>query len=153
VAGDLFAEPGLDALAHGCNCAGSMSGGIAVAFKKRWPNMHAEYARMCADGRFALGDVFAWREDDLVIFNLGTQDRPGPDATLGAIEDAVRRMIRLAPELGVTRIGLPRIGAGVGGLAWQDVRTLLETIGASTAIELVVFEDYRPSVTESGAPA
>jgi O-acetyl-ADP-ribose deacetylase (regulator of RNase III) len=33
--GDLFAQPDLTALAHGCNCAGAMGKGIAVPFKQR----------------------------------------------------------------------------------------------------------------------
>lgn len=41
--GDLFAQPDLRALAHGCNCAGAMGKGIAVPFKQRWPRMYEEY--------------------------------------------------------------------------------------------------------------
>lgn len=32
VKGDLFGASGLDALAHGCNCAGAMGEGIAIEF-------------------------------------------------------------------------------------------------------------------------
>src|SRR5438067_2361963 len=49
--GDIFATPDLRAYAHGCNCAGTMDSGIAVAFKKRWPGMFDEYSPRCADGR------------------------------------------------------------------------------------------------------
>ena len=59
VKGDLFAHKGLDALAHGCNCAGAMGKGIAVHFRERFPNMYGEYKQRCADGRFTLGAVFA----------------------------------------------------------------------------------------------
>lgn len=142
VAGDLFAEPGLDGLAHGCNCAGAMGAGIAVAFKKRWPQMYAEYREMCRDGKFRPGDVFAWRDDDVVVFNLGTQVHWQTAATLVAIEDSLRRMLRLATEFGVDRIGVPRIGAGLGGLDWTDVRAVLEAVARDTAVELVVFEEY-----------
>jgi O-acetyl-ADP-ribose deacetylase (regulator of RNase III) len=141
VGGDLFAAPNLDAVAHACNCAGVMEGGIASSFKNRWPAMYAEYKQMCAAGQFRLGDVFAWREDDLVIFNLATHTHRQGKATVASLGDALRRMLRLAGELGVDRIGLPRRGSGLGDLPWPEVRALIEEVGASTPIELVVFED------------
>jgi hypothetical protein len=70
------------------------------------------------------------------------------NAELGAIETASRAMVHLAEqgELGrIRRIGLPRIGAGLGGQPWPDVRNTLEAVGAETRIELVVFETYTPS--------
>src|ERR1700735_1327550 len=118
VSGDLFRDATLDALAHGCNCAGAMGRGIAVEFRRRFPRMYGDYKQRCATGRFALGDVFAWREDERVVFNLGTQQSWRTRAELGAIEAASRAMVRLAEqgEVGrIGRIGLPRIGAGLGG--------------------------------------
>jgi O-acetyl-ADP-ribose deacetylase (regulator of RNase III) len=145
VTGDLFAHEGLGAIAHGCNCAGAMGKGIAVQFRQRFPRMYAAYKQRCAEGRFNLGDVFAWSEDGLTIFNLGTQKTWRAKADLSAIETAVRSMVRLAEEAGIARIGLPRIGAGLGGLPWTDVRAVLTDIGNATNVELVVFEEYGPS--------
>ena len=144
LAGDLFDHDGLDGLAHGCNCAGAMGAGIAVAFRDRYPAMFHEYKARCADGRFTLGDVFVWTEGARTIFNLGTQRTWRTRAELGAIERSVATMIAAAEERGVRRIGLPRIGAGLGGLSWPSVRALLERSGSATAVELVVFEDYVP---------
>ena len=145
VRGDLFAAPGLDALAHGCNCAGAMGKGIAVEFRSRFPAMYDEYKARCASGRFQLGDVFAWREGPLTVFNLGTQKTWRTRADPTAVRTALTAMIQLAEAAHLRRIGLPRIAAGLGGLPWPDIRSLLATLGASTAIELVVFEDYQPS--------
>ena len=44
-----------------------------------------------------------------------------------------------AREHGVPRIYLPRIGAGIGGLRWEDVRETLDTVAADNAgTDLVV---------------
>lgn len=145
VKGDLFARPELDALAHGCNCAGAMGKGIAVEFRSRFPTMYAEYKRRCADGRFRPGDVFAWRADGLTVYNLGTQRTWRTRAELDAIERAVRGMVELAEKSEISKIGLPRIGAGLGGLPWAQVRALLAELGGETDIELVVFEEFEPA--------
>lgn len=147
VKGDLFGERDLKALAHGCNCAGAMGKGIAVEFRKRFPEMYAEYKERCALGRFNLGDVLMWADGTTTIFNLGTQQTWRTKADLNAIKVALHTMVQLAERTGIKRIGLPRIGAGLGGLPWQDVRSELSALGAATSVELVVFEEYESSPT------
>lgn len=142
VKGDLFAARDLDALAHGCNCAGAMGKGIAVEFRKRYPEMYAEYKARCAHGSFGLGDVFMWSDTSPVVFNLGTQRTWRTKADLAAVRTCLAEMVRLAEEAGMARVGLPRIAAGLGGLAWSDVRAELAALGDATEVELVVFEEY-----------
>ena len=88
VTGDLFAAD-LPALAHGCNCKGSMGAGIAREFRRRYPAMYQAYRARCAEGAFQLGDVMMWQEGEKTIFNLATQQRSGPPADLEAIERAL----------------------------------------------------------------
>ena len=141
--GDLFAS-GASGLAHGCNCRGVMGAGIARSFRDRWPVMYAEYRERCQDGRFILGEVFAyetgdWPTNGLVIFNLATQLDPGPHANLYAIEQSVTTMLALARERVVEEVALPRIGAGIGGLDWAEVQRTLEACAAKVPeVSLVV---------------
>lgn len=135
--GDLFAQ-GLPALAHGVNCQGSM-GGIAGLFADRWPDMADAYADECAAERLTLGGMFVWTDDDgTVIYNLATQFYGGPNADLGAIETSLGLAVQHAEAHGVVAIGLPRIGAGIGGLEWPDVRDVITEIGARSSVSLVV---------------
>lgn len=140
--GDLFNTDGIRAYAHGCNCVGAMNAGVAVAFKKRWPLMFEEYAARCADRRFHLGDVFMWSDGDVVVYNLATQEHWKKKAKLPALARALRKMVELATNAGVERIGLPRIGAGLGGLDWNRVKSMLTEVGAETTVNLVVFEQF-----------
>ena len=52
-------------------------------------------------------------------------------------------MVSEAERLGIHRIGMPHIVAGLGGLPWDDVKAVLVIIGAGTQVELVMFEEYR----------
>jgi O-acetyl-ADP-ribose deacetylase (regulator of RNase III) len=152
VKGDLFNTDGIRAYAHGCNCAGVMDSGVSVAFKKRWPRMFEEYAARCADGRFRLGEVFVWNEDDVVVYNLATQQHAKEKARLPALLRALRKTVELAALAGIERVGLPRIGAGPGGLDWPRVKRVLAEIGGETTVTLVVFEQFvRAGAGESGA--
>jgi O-acetyl-ADP-ribose deacetylase (regulator of RNase III) len=135
--GDLFAQ-GLPALAHGVNCRGGL-GGLALTFGRRWPALAAAYSEACAHGHLQLGGMLVFTADDgTVVYNLATQVRGGPDARLDAIDASLRTAVAHAQQHGITAIGLPRIGAGIGGLAWSDVLDVIEPIAEATPVLLVV---------------
>lgn len=140
--GDIFSTDGLTAFGHGCNCAGSMGAGIAIEFKKRWPRMFDEYAARCADGRFGLGDVFPWTEGEITVYNLGTQAHWKKKAQLPALATSLKKMVELASHAGIKRIGLPRIGAGLGGLDWMRVKRVMTDVGKETKVTMLVFEQF-----------
>lgn len=140
--GDLFTQ-GFTAYAHGVNCRGLMGAGIAREFRRRWPGMHNQYAYLCARYRLQLGEVFKWQRhdaeaDNTIIYSLATQDRPGRHASLDAVRQTVTWMVDDAEAHGVPEIGLPRIGAGIGGLAWSDVSAVLDDVAGASPVRLVV---------------
>ena len=138
VRGDLLGA-GLAAVAHGCNCAGTMGAGVAKDVRRRWPALYRAYRAACRKGSFLPGDVLVWPGPP-VVYNLAVQLRPGPTASLAAIEVAVARMLDLAEAEGIPEIGLPRIGCGPGGLRWSEVGSVLDDLAAASAVDLVVFE-------------
>jgi O-acetyl-ADP-ribose deacetylase (regulator of RNase III) len=115
-----------------------MGAGIAVQFKRRHPAMYRAYRDRCRSGTFQLGDVFTWEtEDGLVIYNLATQPAPGPSATLDAIGRSVTSALADASTRGIAQIGVPRIGAGLGGLVWGDVEAVLRDAAQSSTVNLI----------------
>lgn len=142
--GDIFQTEADIALAHGCNCAGAMGKGIAVAFKQHWPDMYQAYKARCVSGELAPGKVFPWKDEasGRTIYNLGTQRTWRTKATLEAIDQATTAMLRLAEENHTPTIAMPLIGAGLGGLAAEDVKALLERLADESAVHLLVCEEF-----------
>jgi O-acetyl-ADP-ribose deacetylase (regulator of RNase III) len=150
LSGDLFAnEHHAQALAHGCNCQGAMGAGIAVEFRRRYPAMYAEYRRRCKaiPRQFNVGDVFLWKsESQPWVLNLATQEHyRGMRATYAGVEQALTAMRALADAEGIRGIGLPRLGAGHGGLAWGSVRASIERVFAGWPGALWVYETFTPA--------
>jgi len=143
--GNLFnAEDGV-AIAHGCNCQGVMGAGIALQFKNRYPEMFEWYKFKCQHKDFSPGDAFVWkgknyigRVEDRYILNLATQDRPGPYARLEWIDQSLRSAIKTFGEA-VPTIAMPNIGCGIGGLDWEDVEVVLETLEKSSNVKFIVY--------------
>jgi O-acetyl-ADP-ribose deacetylase (regulator of RNase III) len=129
--GNLF-ELDFPAIGHGCNTKGLMGAGIAVEFKRRYPEMYSRYVRECHAGHFQLGDVLVWVAEDKVIYNLATQARPGPWADLDAIEHTVSAALVDAHTRKLGTVGIPRIGSGLGGLTWPQVRPRLVALAEAS---------------------
>jgi O-acetyl-ADP-ribose deacetylase (regulator of RNase III) len=147
--GDLFANVhNARALAHGCNCQGSMGAGIATGFRDRYPAMFAEYRRRfkAQPREFNLGDAFLWKDDNKPwVFNLGTQEGVWQArASYDAIEAALASMRHQADREGIASIAVPRVGAGYGGLSWTKVRAVVEKVFADWPGTLYVYEEYVP---------
>lgn len=140
VEGDLFDDDSLDAIGHGVNCAGAMGKGIALEFRRRWPSMYEAYRKLCSRNGLRPGNVFVWDADGPVIFNLATQDHWRTKASLAAIYHSTVEMLRIAQhERQLERVGIPRIGAGLGGLPWSEVKETIEEAAKGFSITLVVF--------------
>jgi O-acetyl-ADP-ribose deacetylase (regulator of RNase III) len=149
VSGDLFANRfGAAALAHGCNCQGSMGAGIATGFRDRYPAMYDAYRRRCKarPRAFNLGDAWLWREEGPpCVFNLGTQEGVWrARASYEAIEAALGSMRQQADREAIPTIAVPRVGAGYGGLSWRKVRAVIEKVFADWPGTLYVYEEFAP---------
>ena len=147
--GDIFSIEGVSSYAHGCNCAGAMGRGIAVQFRKKFPQMYESYRRMCLSGNYNPGDVYDYDYGYGHVYNLATQQHysiPSKLAKLEYIEASMNKMMLLAEADGVKAIALPKIGAGLGGLNWDEVKQVIEKVAAKhNHVDLYVVENYSPS--------
>jgi O-acetyl-ADP-ribose deacetylase (regulator of RNase III) len=50
---------------------------------------------------------------------------------------------------GLTRIAMPRIGVGYGGLSWKKVRAIVEAVFGDWDGTLVVYEEFVPGSANS----
>ena len=144
--GDIFSIENVASYAHGCNCAGAMGKGIALQFRAKFPAMYAEYKSLCKNGKYNPGDVFDYNYGPGHVYNLATQVSWRTKAKIEFIRASVSRMFELAIADSVTAIAMPAIGAGLGGLQWDDVKDVITDISmAYPGVDLFVVEKFTPS--------
>lgn len=104
--------------------------------------------KKCLQNQFHPGDVFEFVQGTQRIYNLGTQKTWRTNATLEAIELSVRKMLKLATEQHVKDIAMPKIGAGLGGLPWEDVKLLLQQLAIEyPTVNLIIVENYNNGIS------
>lgn len=136
--GDLFTTEAT-ALAHGVNTAGLMGAGIAVKFKHAYPLMYKVYRHACKTGVLVPGEVLAWTEGSHTVYNIASQDKPGKHARLEWFESGLRDTLEMAAREGTDVLAMPRIGCGIGGLDWVDVRDIVEHYAEAQSVDVEVW--------------
>lgn len=97
-----------------------MGAGVALAAANRFPNLPILLgAKLRASGNHA----YYWHECRLVT--LPTKETWTQPSNLGLIERTAREAVHLADHNRLTTIYCPRLGCGLGGLAWKDVAAVL----------------------------
>lgn len=148
VKGDLFAA-NERAIAHGCNCHGVMGAGVAKIVRDQFPRAFHDYRDACTIDQFYPGcaqpvvcEVFTAEGHETgevtTVYNLATQNAPGPNAKYEWVEAAFRNMLQHMHYVGNKRIAMPMIGAGIGGLDWMFVHRILQATFPHT-FDVVVY--------------
>lgn len=133
---DAFAVGDIEALGHQANCMNTMGSGFAKQLKELYPEAYdADCQTKKGDlnklGSLSFVIVPIDRHPPGFIFNLYGQfdygREPGKVYTdLYALDHAMCQMRLFVDAAGITHVGFPRLGCGLGGARWEDVEILIE---------------------------
>ena len=159
--GDLFDEE-VDALVNSVNCMGVMGRGIALQFKKRFPENFKAYAKACKRNEVQPGRMFVHETGQLsprYIINFPTKRHWKAKSRMEDIEAGLDALVREIQERDIRSIAIPPLGSTLGGLRWEDVRPRIEAaLSGLDDVEVTLFEpgggppDHRPN-RSTKAPA
>lgn len=142
--GNLFDTP-VDALVNTVNCVGVMGRGIALQFKKSYPDNFKEYAKACKEEEVIPGKMFVHSTGRLTspsfIINFPTKRHWKGASSLEDIETGLKDLVSVIQKNGITSIAIPPLGCGLGGLDWTVVKSRIEeALKDLTNVEIVVYE-------------
>ena len=146
--GDIVSEDA-EALVNTVNCVGVMGRGIALQFKRAFPeNFHA-YAEACGRSDVQLGRMFVFETGTITnpryIINFPTKRHWRGRSRIEDIEAGLKALGQLIRERGIRSIAVPALGCGLGGLEWAAVRPRIEeSLSRCDDLQAVVFEPWMP---------
>lgn len=135
--GDLLDVSG-GIICHQVNCFARMGAGLAQQISRRWPIVNKKYNRLCRDtnpptallGHVQFVTVCTSDNDSLVVANLFGQMSYGFDGGVYTYTDAHRKawpVIRnLAKLLDLPVFAPWKIGCGLGGGNWEEIKAVIE---------------------------
>lgn len=129
--GDLLKQQDVDAIVNTVNCVGVMGKGIALQFKKKWPENFKMYAAACKNGEVKLGQMFTYELGALAtpryIINFPTKSHWRSASKLEDIESGLKSLVKDIKAKDIRSIAIPPLGSGLGGLPWTKVKALIFT--------------------------
>ena len=148
--GDIL-QAEAEALVNTVNCVGVMGRGIALQFKKAFPQNFDTYKAACdrktlQPGRMLVVDLNQLQWPRYVI-NFPTKRHWKGKSRLEDIQDGLAALVDEVRTRNIQSIAIPPLGCGLGGLNWDVVRPMIEQ--AFEELQNVRVVLYEPA----GAPA
>ncbi|WP_125982571.1 macro domain-containing protein [Loigolactobacillus iwatensis] len=123
---NLFESPA-QVLVNTVNTVGVMGKGIALKFKKMYPDMFKEYQRFCETGALSVGKLWLYKSNNKWVLNFPTKKNWRQKSRIEYIEAGLQKFVQTYEEKKIKSISFPQLGVGNGGLDWDSqVKPLME---------------------------
>ena len=145
-------ESDAEALVNTVNTIGVMGKGIALQFKKAFPNNFKAYKDACKQKEINIGKLFVTKDSNLslgekIIINFPTKKDWRKPSEYSYIEKGLNNLIQIIEKHNINSLALPPLGAGNGGLKWEKVKKILETKLSHLNIDIYIYEPT-PTIKE-----
>ena len=136
VSGNLLNDEA-QALVNTVNCVGVMGKGIALSFKRAYPENYKAYKAYCLKRLLKPGDLFVFESQKTlvpsttkIIVNFATKDHWRSPSKFEWIQQGLLELRELIISRNISSIAIPPLGCGNGGLNWEDILPLItNTLG------------------------
>lgn len=121
--GDILTSKA-QAIVNCVNTHGVMGKGLALLYRKKYPDMFTAYRRACLDNKVKTGSMHLWKvpNQDKWVVNFPTKDHWRNPSQMEWIISGLQNLVEIVKEKGFTSIAIPAIGCGLGGLPFYLVK-------------------------------
>ena len=138
VKGDIFNSPA-QVLVNTVNTVGVMGKGIALSFKKKYPEMFTTYRKACDKHQLIIGKLMLWYGPDHWILNFPAKEHWRNPSKMEYIEKGLMAFQRKYADYNITSIAFPKLGCGNGELDWKQVKPLMERYLKELPIDVYIY--------------
>lgn len=138
--GNIFMS-NCEALVCPVNTKGTLGAGLALTFRKKFPQCAEFYYEACRKGLDPGGVVAAPTKGlkPRYVFYVATKRDWLKPSEIEDIELAAQNLRRTCASLDILSLAVPALGCEPGGLSWKDVKPVLATL-LGVAPRVLVYE-------------
>ena len=141
VQGDLFQSPA-QVLVNTVNTVGVMGKGVALQFKRHFPEMYAKYSELCEKGDFNVGSLWLYKTPNKWVLNFPTKRHWRQPSRIEYVESGMKKFVETYSSMGIHSIAFPPLGCGNGQLDFRSqVQPLMEKYLQPLPIEVFVYPE------------
>jgi len=152
VKGNLLQSPA-QVLVNTVNTVGVMGRGIALDFKRLFPEMYSQYRELCEKGEFRMGDLWLYRSPNKWILNFPTKEHWRYPSRVEYLRVGMARFVANYSRMGIHSIAFPALGCGNGQLDFStQVEPLMQMYLGCLPIEVFIYPGRRSQFVEHIRP-
>jgi O-acetyl-ADP-ribose deacetylase (regulator of RNase III) len=114
-AGNIF-DSEAQTLVNTVNCMGVMGKGLALQFKKRYPDMFEAYQKICKHNLLDIGKLWLFKTEHRWILNFPTKYDWRNPSTEYYLQKGLEKFIQTYKQRSIQSIAFPLLGASNGGI-------------------------------------
>lgn len=139
VKGNLFQSPA-QVLVNTVNTVGVMGKGIALEFKRLFPDMYQQYHNLCEQDKLKVGTLWLYKSPNKWVLNFPTKQDWRTPSKITYIEAGLRKFASIYSAWGIHSIAFPALGCGNGQLDFaSEVQPLMEQYLKPLPIEVFIY--------------
>lgn len=131
-------ESNAQVLVNTVNTVGVMGKGLALQFKKLYPEMFASYQKLCDNKSLSIGKLQIYRTPNKWILNFPTKADWRQPSKIEYIELGLQKFVANYELQGVSSISFPMLGCGNGNLEWSVAKPIMEKYLKNLPMEVFV---------------
>ena len=110
------------------NCLGVMGKGLALQFKKAFPDMFEHYRQICKQDLLAIGKLLIWNGEGVTkdVLCFPTKHYWWRPSKMEYIEQGLEKFVNTYKSKNIKSIAFPLLGAGCGQLDNDEVLKIME---------------------------
>jgi len=152
VQGDLFQSPA-QVLVNTVNTVGVMGKGVALQFKRHFPEMHTKYRDLCEKGDFSVGSLWLYKTPNKWVLNFPTKRHWRQPSRIEYVESGIKKFVEIYSNMGIHSIAFPPLGCGNGQLDFpSQVQPLMEKYLQPLPIEVFIYPERNNAFVEHLKP-
>jgi O-acetyl-ADP-ribose deacetylase (regulator of RNase III) len=137
--GDLFQSPA-KVLVNTVNTKGVMGKGIALEFKRIYPEMFHKYRALCERGEFDVGTLYLYKTPHKWILNFPTKKHWRHPSRVEYIEAGLKSFTKRYAKEGIPSVAFPALGCGNGELDYEkQVQPLMQKYLGKLSIPTFIY--------------
>lgn len=122
-------ESDAQCLVNTVNTVGVMGKGLALEFKRLYPNMFTFYRKSCLNKSLFIGEVLMWTDEksSKQILLFPTKIHWRNPSHIEYVDLGLQSFIKKLPQFDFKSIAFPKLGCGLGGLDFDNhIHPLME---------------------------
>lgn len=150
--GDIL-KADAEALVNTVNCVGVMGRGIALQFRKAFPENFRVYKSACDKKLFHPGQMLVYDlnrfENPKYVINFPTKRHWKGKSKIEDIEAGLKALVEEVNQHNIRSIAIPPLGCGLGGLEWEQIKPMIQkAFGALPDVHVLLYEPEGSPVAE-----